>query len=1104
LGIGNSETENRKWDNSKTLISLYTMKLHYRILLFIVLPLMAGALVTACSDKGIDFKPKKGQRIVILGNTFAERLQYYNYFEPLLYKSFPDLNLTVRNLGWSADEIGLQPRPYNFGTLDEHLTLQKADIIFACFGLNEAFKGPDSLPNFKHKLSGFLLHLKQQKYNSVSAPEIILISPIAHEKLGGNLPDPKQHNANLKLYTAGMADVAKQLNVPFIDLYEPSLGLESTADSVTINGIHLNDKGYKAISEIMAQKLNFKFSTWKDDPDFTGLKSVIDHKNQQFFYKFRAVNAEYINGSRKEPWVQPAGGPISFPTELLKLDQLVLGLDSIVWTGTKNSSGIDQKKIQHLINNKEEVKTESPKNVLPAPLAEQFVMQEGFKVELFASEKDFPIEKPVKLTFDPKGRLWVSTLPSYLQYYPGTPPNDKIIILEDINKDGKADKQTVFADSLYMPLGFELGNGGVYVSQPPNLVFLKDTDGDGKADSKEIILHGFGTEDVHHSISALTWGQDGALYMQMGTFLHTQVETPYGPQRSAYGETWRYDPLTMKLEPYISYPYANPWGNVFTRNGTHLIADTSTGMNYFAPPLTVATDYPIKHVEMKDMLTLNIRPKTCGMEIVSSRNFPDNYQGNALFNTFIGFQGVTNHSLSESGSGLIGQEEEPILRSKDSQFRPVDLQFGPDGALYLVDWFNQVINHGERALRDPDRDKTHGRIWRITYTGKKTLEPVDMSGFKVMQLLDQLKVYEDRTRYRARIQLTEFPKEAVLAALPKWLEKLDASDKNYEQFQLEGLWMYQRLHQPNEVLLSKLLKAKDANIRAAATRILFYQREELNNAQERLITLSKDPSPRVRLEAIVSLSHFKNEATLMALLSASELPMDDYIEYALKESFKHLQPIWMHKFKQDKNFLSNEPQKAKLLLQPLSSAEVLAMPGYFQKDPDAHKYTHKALSDKEYDALLDVKAVVDFRKVLNAETAAIQTEKNDLSGRTVIQLSTVSSKMAYDKLVINIKAGSLVSLVFKNPDEMPHNVVIIKPGTSEKVGKAADAMAGMKDGYAKNFVPAISEVLYATPLVATGKSFQLDFKAPDKPGEYPFICTFPGHWRIMKGVIKVE
>ena len=741
---------------------------------------------------------------------------------------------------------------------------------------------------------------------------------------------------------------------------------------------------------------------------------------------------------------------------------------------------------------------------MPAPFAEQFVMKEGFKVELFASEKDFPIEKPVKLTFDPKGRLWVSTLPSYLQYYPGSPPNDKIIILEDTDKDGKADKQTVFADSLYMPLGFELGNGGVYVSQPPNLVFLKDTDGDGKADSKEIILHGFGTEDVHHSISALTWGQDGALYMQMGTFLHTQVETPYGPQRSAYGETWRYDPLTMKLEPYISYPYANPWGNVFTRNGTHLIGDTSTGMNYFAPPLTVATDYPIKHVEMKDMLTLKIRPKTCGMEIVSSRNFPDNYQGNVLFNTFIGFQGVTNHSLTESGSGLIGRQEDPILQSKDPQFRPVDLQFGPDGALYLVDWFNQVINHGERALRDPNRDKTHGRIWRITYTGKKTLEPVDMSTLKVGQLLDQLKVYEDRTKYRARIQLTEFPKEQVLAALPKWIDRIDAVDKNYEQYQLEGLWMYQRLHQVNEILLNKLLKAKDANIRAAATRVLYYWRDDLKNSQQRLITMSGDSSQRVRLEAIVSLSHFKNEASFMALLLASEKPMDDYIEYALKESFKHFQTIWMSKFRQDKNFLANEPKKAKLLLQPLSSAEVLTMPGYFKKDPDAAIYTRKPLSDKFYDDFADVKAVADFRKTLNSKLASTVSEKTAADGRIIIQLSTISGKMAYDKLLINIKAGSLVSLVFKNPDEMPHNVVIVKPGSTEIVGKAADAMASSKDAYAKNFVPAIPEVLYSTPLVATGKSFKLDFKAPNKPGEYPFICTFPGHWRIMKGVIKVN
>ena len=268
--------------------------------------------------------------------------------------------------------------------------------------------------------------------------------------------------------------------------------------------------------------------------------------------------------------------------------------------------------------------------------------------------------------------------------------------------------------------------------------------------------------------------------------------------------------------------------------------------------------------------------------------------------------------------------------------------------------------------------------------------------------------------------------------------------------------------------------------------------------------MSKDPAPRVRLEAIVALSHFKTEAIVKALLAASDLPMDYYIEYALNEAFKHLQPVWMDMFKKDKNFLSNDPKKAGLLLQPLSSAKVLAMPGYFKDDPEASKYTKNPLSEQDYNDLSDVKAVVNFRQSLNNPFVPAQPNEKTVKGRKVIHLSTVHSKMAFDKISISISAGSLVSLVFNNPDEMPHNVVIIKPGTSEIVGKAADAMASLRDGYEKNFVPDISAVLFSTPLVNGGGTFQLDFKVPDMPGEYPFLCTFPGHWRIMKGVIKVE
>lgn len=1060
-------------------------------------------LLPSCTHRSAvqPLDPARNSHIVFIGNTFAERLQHFDYFEALLYKSFPDRDLTVRNLGWSADEVALQPRPLNFGSLDEHLSKEKADIIFACFGLNEAFKGSDSLDVFRQNLTGFLQHLQQQKYNGQKAPEIVLVSPIAHEKLGGFLPDAAGHNKNLAAYTEAMQQVAGTLNVRFIDLFDGTEKLEAAADSVTINGIHLNDKGYRAAGEMMAAALSLPVARWDDSAPLVQLKTVIDAKNKQFFYLFRAVNGEYIYGRRKEPWVQPAGGPISFPSELRKLDHMVTQLDSVVWAESKGHDEAHFAAVQHIILDTVQFAPLSADIKPKESLTDQFVLPAGYQINLFASEIDFPIGNPVKITFDPKGRLWVADMPSYPQYLPGAPPNDKIIILEDTDGDGKADKHTVFADSLYMPLGFEIGYGGVYVTQAPDLVLLKDTDGDDKADIRQTILHGFGTEDVHHAVNAQTWGPDGALYWHTGTFLHNQVETPYGPVREAYGSTWRFEPRTLKLETYVTYPYANPWGNVFMRDGTHIISDVSTGMNYFAPPLTVASDYPKKHAQMKDFLTNAVKPKTCGTEIISSRQFPDDVQGNVLLNTFIGFQGIKQHQVSEQGSGIVGREIEPLLQSKDPNFRPVDLQFGPDGALYVVDWYNPIINHGERALRDPLRDHTHGRIWRITYKGRKTLPSVDLTRLPVDQLLDQLKVYEDRERYRTRMQLSELPEEKVLPELAKWIDRLDRNDPQFEQNRLEGLWVYQQFNHPQEKLLNEVLASPDRHVRAAATRVLYYWHDAIGNAEEKLVSMSKDTSSRVRLQAIVSLSHFNNEAAVNALLATTTMPVDDYIGYALSESFKQLEPVWMAMFKKDHNYLANDSVKAGYLLRPLSSAKALDVPGFMKDDPQWAFYAHAPLTQKDYDDLKDIPAVAKFAQSLKAESmdkpAAPAIEKD------VIHLSTVSARMVFDKTSITVKAGSPVSIRFENPDGMPHNVVITKPGSAEKVGTAAEAMASQKDGYEKNFVPAIPEVLFATPLVSSGQSFKLSFKAPAQPGDYPFICSFPGHWRTMRGVIKV-
>lgn len=183
------------------------------------------SLLFSCAKKEslYQFTPRQNNTIVFIGNTFAVDLGSHPNFETLLYKSFPELNLRVRNLAWNADEINLQPRPVNFGTLDEHLHQQKADIIFACFGLNEAFKGPDSLGVFRERLKRFLSHLQHQTFNGKSRPQIILVSPIAHEALGGLLPDPAPHNESLQLYTQAMRKVGEELNIPCIDLDRKSV-----------------------------------------------------------------------------------------------------------------------------------------------------------------------------------------------------------------------------------------------------------------------------------------------------------------------------------------------------------------------------------------------------------------------------------------------------------------------------------------------------------------------------------------------------------------------------------------------------------------------------------------------------------------------------------------------------------------------------------------------------------------------------------------------------------------------------------------------------------------------------------------------------------------
>jgi hypothetical protein len=264
---------------------------------------------------------------------------------------------------------------------------------------------------------------------------------------------------------------------------------------------------------------------------------------------------------------------------------------------------------------------------------------DGFEVRLFASEEKFPeLANPVQMAFDTKGRLWVAVWPSYPHWKPKDEMNDKLLIFEDTNGDGEADVCKTFASGLHNPTGFEFWNGGVYVAQVPDLLFLQDADGDDKADKMDRVLHGIDSADTHHSINSFTVGPDGGLYFQEGTF-HTQVESPFGIARSANAGSFRFEPRTGKFDLYTAVGYANPHGHVFDLYGTDILHD-GTGSNPYDAAFYRRIDYPNKHRSAPQVYGQRTRPCPA-TEDVSGGHFPEEMAGELLVENVIGDLGIS-------------------------------------------------------------------------------------------------------------------------------------------------------------------------------------------------------------------------------------------------------------------------------------------------------------------------------------------------------------------------------------------------------------------------------------------------------------------------------
>ncbi len=843
---------------------------------------------------------RPGDRIGIIGNTLADRLQHDGWLETFFYTRFPKHDLVFRNLGFSGDELTQRLRSANFGSPDDWLRRTQADVVFAFFGYNESFAGDAGLDKFKKDLNSFVKHTLSQKYNDKGGARLVLFSPIAHENLHSvNFSDGVDSNRRLEKYTAAMAEVARANKVSFVDLLQPTKELYAKASSpLTINGIHLNEQGNEELARMIDKALFANEPEPRRETErMEKVRQAVQDKNFYWFNRYRTVDGFNVYGGRADlRYTDGISNREVMQREMEVLDVITANRDKRIWAVAKGGElKVDDGNTPPFIPVKTNLIGPLPggKHLFlgGAEAIKKMTVAQGMKINLFASEKEFPeLANPVQMSFDARGRLWVAVWPTYPHWKPKEPMNDKLIILEDTDGDGKADKLTVFADNLHCPTGFEFYKDGVLVTQAPDLIFMKDTDGDGKADVRVRVLNGLDSADTHHTSNSFVFDPGGALYFQEGIFHRTQVETPYTPtRRLADAGVFRFEPRTSKFDVYVDFGFANPHGHVFDRWGQDFVVD-GTGANPFHAALfSGQTDFGgQRHGRPPQLYNQKTRPCP-GLEILSSRHFPEANQGNLLVANVIGFRGILQYNFEDKGASFAGKEVEPIVSSTDPNFRPSDIRVGPDGAIYFIDWHNPIIGHMQHHLRDPNRGHEHGRIYRVTCQGRPLLKPAKVAGQPIDKLLDLLKEPEDRVRYRARIELGGRKTDPVLAALQKWVNRLDAKDPELEHHMLEALWLHQNHNVVNQDLLQRMLRSPDFRARAAATRVLCYWRDRVQKPLQLLRAQINDAQPRVRLEAIRALSFFNTEPAIAVALELLAYPDDEYLRFTFNETLNTLE-----------------------------------------------------------------------------------------------------------------------------------------------------------------------------------------------------------------------